>query len=147
MNLIRNNLFQLSAVLGFLGFLDSTYLTIMHYRNVLPPCTLKTGCETVLTSTYSTVGPFPLALLGSIFYLAVIFLSILCLFHYKRLYLRSLVFTVFVGFIVSLQLLLLQIFVIHAFCQYCLLSELISALLLLPAILSKDLLIDKVREK
>ena len=66
----------LIAVFAFLGFLDATYLTIKHYQGVLPPCSVS-GCENVLTSRYATVGTLPISLLGSVYYLLVMGLSIL----------------------------------------------------------------------
>ena len=38
-------------VLSFLGFLDSAYLTVAHYRGEAPPCSLLEGCERVTNST------------------------------------------------------------------------------------------------
>lgn len=125
-----NKLFFISAALGFFGFLDSTYLTITHFENIIPPCNLHFGCETVLTSPYSMVGPLPLALFGAVFYLAVIILSVLAIINPKDLHVKSLVFSIFVGFLICLYLFSLQLLIIHAFCQYCLLSEIISLLLL-----------------
>jgi len=132
---LTNKLFYLSAVLGFLGFFDSTYLTIVHFKNIVPPCNIHFGCETVLTSTYSLVGSIPLALFGAGFYLAVIVLSILAISNPRNLHVKALVFSIFVGFLISLYLFLIQLFVIHAFCQYCLLSEIISTLLLFNSFL------------
>jgi uncharacterized membrane protein len=134
-----NKLFYFSAALGFLGFLDSTYLTIVHFKNIIPPCDIHFGCETVLTSNYSMLGPLPLALFGAIFYLAVIVLSILAITNPRNLHVKALVFSIFVGFLISLYLFLVQLFIIHAFCQYCLLSEITSTLLLIPALLTKQL--------
>lgn len=123
-----------SLILGFLGFLDATYLTILHYKNVIPPCTIG-SCETVMTSKYSMVGPLPLALLGSLFYLGVIVLCLLLITNYKRIFLDFFYLLVAIGFLVSLVLLYIQGFLLHAFCQYCLLSEAISTGLLILAFL------------
>ena len=41
-------------IVALIGFADASYLTVEHYRNVIPPCTTS-GCETVLTSSYSTI--------------------------------------------------------------------------------------------
>ena len=67
------------SLIAFLGFLDSTFLTIKHYQGTLPPCSLALGCEKVLTSQYSTIGNVPIALLGAAFYLAVMGISIILL--------------------------------------------------------------------
>jgi len=138
MKLIRTNLFPITAFLAFLGFLDASYLTIAHIKNITPPCNIHFGCETVLNSPYSTVGPLSLAFFGACFYLAVIILSILAITNPKGLHIKALVFSIFVGFLISLYLFLVQLFLIHAFCQYCLLSEITSTLLLIPALLTKQ---------
>lgn len=122
-----------SAILAFLGFLDSTYLTILHFKNAIPPCTITTGCETVLNSKYAMLGPIPVALLGSIFYLGVIILCALILTNYKKIYLNLFFASVVIGFLVSLGLIYIQAFLLHAFCQYCLLSEAVATGLLILA--------------
>lgn len=117
-----------ALILAFLGFLDASYLTILHYKNVIPPCTIG-GCETVLTSEFSVILGIPLSLLGSLFYLSVIVLCLLILTNYqpagrqgRKMFLQLFYIQAILGFIVSLALLGLQAFVIKQFCQYCLLS-------------------------
>lgn len=120
--LVKKDKFILYAlILAFLGFLDTTYLTILHYKNVIPPCTIG-GCETVLTSQYSVVFGIPLSFLGSLFYLSVIVLGLLILTNYKKIFLQLFYAQAITGFIISLILLGLQAFTIKQFCQYCLLS-------------------------
>ncbi len=126
MNLIKNKLIVYSLILGFLGFVVATYLTILHFRNALPPCTLTSNCEKVLTSQFASIGPIPLALLGSLFYLTVIFLCVLILTNYKKVFLDAFYIVSVIGFAVSLILIFIQTYIIHAFCQYCLTSEAIS---------------------
>lgn len=126
MNLIKNKFIVYSLILGFLGFVVATYLTILHFKNVLPPCHLTSNCEKVLTSQFASIGPIPLALLGSLFYLAVIFLCVLILTNYKKVFLDAFYAVSTVGFAVSLILIFIQAYIIHAFCQYCLTSEAIS---------------------
>lgn len=130
-----NKLMLYSLFLGFLGFIVATYLTILHYQNALPPCSLTSNCEKVLTSQFATIGPIPLALLGSLFYLTVIVLCILILTNYKKLFLNLFYFFVTLGFIVSLILIYIQANFIGAFCQYCLISEAISTGLVILAFL------------
>ena len=130
MKLIKSrSFFVILLVLSFLGFLDSAYLTILHYQNSLPPCSVTSGCEEVLASAYSTLGPMPLALYGSIFYLAVIVLCLFLITNYKKIYLNILYPLVFVGFIVSVILFGVQAFILRSFCQYCVISEIISFLI------------------
>jgi uncharacterized membrane protein len=123
--LIKNKLILYSAILAFFGFLDAGYLTILHYKNLTPPCSLH-GCEKVLTSTFSMVGPIPVALLGVIFYLTVIVVCLLILIEGKNELLRFFHFVAAVGLLVSVVLFFIQFYVIRSFCQYCLLSEVVS---------------------
>jgi uncharacterized membrane protein len=128
MNLInkKNKQILYSLILGFLGFVVATYLTILHYKNIIPPCSITGNCEKVLTSQFATIGPIPLALLGSLFYLAIIILCILLLTNYKKVFLDLFYLASATGFLVSVILILIQMYILHAFCQYCLLSEAIS---------------------
>lgn len=142
MNLKENKLIIYSAIISFLGFLDSAYLAILHYKNAIPPCSVTNGCETVLTSKYAMVGPLPVSLLGAFFYLAVILLCILIITNYpsagkqgKKMLLDTFYFLAVSGFIVSVVLIYIQAQILHAFCQYCLISEATSTGLLVLAFL------------
>ncbi len=125
----KDFLIGLFLILGFLGFLDATYLTILHYKNIIPPCTLAHGCETVLTSNYATFWGIPIALLGAIFYV-VLLIGLLLFVQTRNKFLTDLLLlATTIGLLVAGYLVYLQAFVIHAFCQYCLASELIDFLL------------------
>ncbi len=127
MNLTKNNLALSCLILSFLGFLDATYLTILHYKNVFPPCTIS-GCERVLTSQYAMILGVPLSLLGSLFYIIAMGFAIAILLHKRKIYAHGLFLTAFSGLFVSAILFFIQFFIIKSFCQYCLLSEIISVL-------------------
>ncbi|KKQ40921.1 MAG: Vitamin K epoxide reductase, partial [Candidatus Levybacteria bacterium GW2011_GWB1_37_8] len=74
---MKNKSFVFLLLLSLAGFFDSAYLTILHYKNVIPPCAIAKGCETVLTSRFSVFFGIPIALIGSLFFLALIFLLLL----------------------------------------------------------------------
>lgn len=142
------------GMLGFIGFLDAMYLTLLHYKNAIPPCTIH-GCEVVLTSHYATIAGVPISLIGVVYYLSIIILvGVLLAFTSSTSELSSkqyelskkkehnslfiahtatiptlLVLLTGIGLLIGLGLVFLQAFVLHAFCQYCLLSELIDFLL------------------
>lgn len=134
MNLTKNKLFIYSALLAFLGFLDATYLTILHYKQTIPPCTVG-SCEQVLTSQYATVLGIPTALFGSLFYLCVIILSLLIITNYKKMFINLFYLLAASGFGVSLFLLYIQAFVLKSFCQYCLISAVTSTGIFILALL------------
>lgn len=112
--------------LSFLGFLTATYLTILHYKNALPPCAITQGCETVLTSRYATIFGVPIALLGSFFYTSVIAACILFYHNSKKIYSRAIFLIASAGILVSIVLFYIQLAIIKNFCQYCVLSEAIN---------------------
>ena len=68
---VRRLVFALLGVAP-LGFADAVYLTVEHYANRVPPCTILHGCEQVTTSAYSFFYGIPVALLGALYYLAII---------------------------------------------------------------------------
>jgi len=118
---MKNKSFVFLLLLSLAGFFDSAYLTILHYKNVIPPCAIAKGCETVLTSRFSVFFGIPIALIGSLFFLALIFLLLLGFSKYFKLLIS-------LGVVASVILFSIQAFVLRAFCQYCLPVELIILL-------------------
>jgi uncharacterized membrane protein len=118
-------LYLIAALLSLAGLADSIYLTVEHLTGQSLRCTIISGCSEVLSSPYSHIGSVPLAALGAMAYFTVFDLSILAAFGYRfaRPLLAALVA---VMFLMTLWLLYLQAFVIHHFCQYCLLSALVT---------------------
>jgi len=117
-------------LVAVIGFTDAAYLTISHFLNRVPPCTIG-GCETVLTSKFAAVGPIPLALIGAGYYIAVLGL----LLWYQaggaaetRKLLRAFIT---VGFLISLMLLGIQAFILRTYCLYCMFSLGASTLLMI----------------
>src|SRR4051812_8879211 len=72
LNSLPTGLVLALVIVALLGFADAAYLTVEHYQNIIPPCSITGGCEKVLTSPYSTVLGIPVSLVGSIYYLLVL---------------------------------------------------------------------------
>lgn len=117
------------GLFALVGFFDSSYLTVEHYRGNIPPCSLVSGCEKVLTSSYSVIAGVPLSLLGALFYFSFLVLVILYVDTGKMFPLVLLRYQVILGFLVSCILLFLQLFVLKAVCLYCLISVTSSTIL------------------
>lgn len=125
-------------IIALLGFADATYLTVEHYRGVIPPCSIVEGCEQVLTSDYSIIVGIPVSLLGSIFYLAISIGTFVYLesrhgggkihAHHSQI-LKWTLLTTLLGFVFSMWFLYAQVFIIGAYCLYCLGSILTSTVL------------------
>jgi uncharacterized membrane protein len=131
-------LYVVAAVLSLLGLADALYLAIEHVTGQSVRCTILAGCSAVLSSPYAVVAGIPLAAIGAAAYFAVFSLAILTLFGYSSAGKLMRVLVVLM-FLVSLWLIYLQAFVIREFCQYCLLSALITTTLLVVVFLGRRL--------
>lgn len=121
-------LYGLAAVVSLVGLGDSIYLTIEHISGRSVRCTIVAGCSTVLSSPYASFRGVPLALIGAVAYFTVFSLATLAAFGYQ-LAGKLLVFVIAAMLLMSLWLFYLQAFVIEAYCQFCLLSALVTLVL------------------
>jgi uncharacterized membrane protein len=119
---VRGKQRGLRIVLGALavvGLLISGYLTWVHYAGVAPVCVGgKGGCETVQTSSYATILGVPVAALGLVGYSGLLLSALLR--GEAGVYLGLLV--ALVGTLFSVYLTYLELFVIHAICEWCVAS-------------------------
>ena len=121
-------LYGATALVSLIGLADSIYLTVEHLSGRSVPCTITSGCGEVLSSPYASVRGFPLAGLGAIAYFIVFSLATLAAFGYRSVP-RLLTPLVAAMFLTTLWLLYLQAFVIGHYCQFCLLSALVTTIL------------------
>jgi len=137
---IPKSLVLIFLLLALLGFLDAAYLTIGHYQNTEVYCPITGQCETVLNSRYAAIGGVPVALLGAVYYLALLILTLIYLDSGRINALRLAIALTWAGFTASLVFVWLQLFVINAICFYCMVSATTSTLLfILGLILFKKL--------
>jgi uncharacterized membrane protein len=125
---LRNRLYSVAAIIALFGLADGIYLTVEHVTGRTAECIASSGCQEVLSSKYAAIGPVPLAALGALAYFTAFSLALLAAFGFARC--RSL-FALLVGlmFATTLWLFYLQAFVLHAFCDYCLLSAAVTTVL------------------
>jgi uncharacterized membrane protein len=131
-------IYVVAALLALVGLADALYLTIEHLTGQSVRCTIISGCSAVLASQYAVIAGIPLAAIGAAAYFMVFSLAILTLFNYQWAgkVMRAMVITMFA---ISVWLMYLQAFVIREFCQYCLLSALITTALLVLVLISRGL--------
>lgn len=127
--LTRKRIAILLVAIAFVGFIDASYLTIQHFQGSVPPCTVIKGCDRVVTSSYATIIGVPVALLGSVYYLAVLCMGVLYLQHRSARLFKQLKQLTFVGVIASAYFVYIQLLVIGAVCFYCMISVATSLLL------------------
>lgn len=114
------------VVLALAGFLISFYLTLTHYRHLVPPCYVTSGCESVVTSRYSTILGIPLSLIGTIFFAVMFYLGIALITGPPKKVMRAYELLAFAGVLAAVVLFLLQAVVLKAYCSYCLGTEVIA---------------------
>ncbi|MEP6569953.1 MAG: vitamin K epoxide reductase family protein [Acidobacteriota bacterium] len=121
-------LYGVAAFISLIGLADAIYLTVEHLAGRSVRCTITSGCSEVLSSRYASVRGFPLAGLGAIAYFLFFSLATLAAFGYRGM-VNLLTLLVALMFLTTLWLLYLQAFVIGHFCQFCLLSALVTTTL------------------
>jgi uncharacterized membrane protein len=112
--------YTIAAIIALIGLADATYLTVTHLTGEDVVCG-SGDCSAVLGSVYATVAGIPTAAFGALAYFAVFSLALLAAFGYARARI-FLTLVVAVMFGVTLWLLYVQAFILHAFCPFCLLS-------------------------
>jgi uncharacterized membrane protein len=118
-------------LLSFLGLVDTLYLGIKRGKPV--PCSITTGCEEVLTSRFSAVGGIPISWFGFAFYLTVFSAAAFAVFSDDYRLLRLTFWPALAGFVISLGLVGIQAFILHAYCQYCLGSAVLTTLIFIAS--------------
>jgi uncharacterized membrane protein len=118
-------------VLTLVGLGIAAYLTYVHYRGLSPICAINEGCEKVQSSRYAKVGGVPVPLIGLIGY-AAIFASLLVRGELARLATAAMAIG---GFAFSVYLTSLELFEIHAICQWCVGSAIVMTALAVLATL------------
>jgi uncharacterized membrane protein len=108
-------------VLTLVGIGIASYLTYVHYKGLSPICAINAGCEKVQSSRYAKVGGVPVPLIGLIGYVAI-FVSLLVRGELARLATAVMAIG---GFAFRVYLTSLELFRIHAICQWCLGSAIV----------------------
>ncbi|MEK7635496.1 MAG: vitamin K epoxide reductase family protein [Patescibacteria group bacterium] len=132
--IISNLVIIFFAIVSLVGVVDTVFVTINHYKGVIPPCTLLNGCETVLTSKYSEVFGVPIALIGALFYSTVFLFSLAYLKTKNNKIIIVFLALTALAFLMSLFFIYLQFFVIKAVCEYCLISAAASTILFVTSV-------------
>lgn len=115
--------------IAFIGFLDATYLTVEHYRFGSTACSLTAGCSTVTGSQYAVVLGLPVALLGALYYLSIILLTMYALIERREAAFRLAARLTVLGLLASVYFVSVMAFVLKAWCLYCLGSAVTSTML------------------
>jgi uncharacterized membrane protein len=115
-----------TLALGLVGLAIAGYLTYVHYAGLQPFCLAGGGgCETVQSSRWASLAGVPVAVLGLAGYAAI--LATLALPEDPGRTAAALL--ALAGFGFSAYLTYLELFEIHAICQWCVASAVVMTLL------------------
>ena len=113
------------ALLAVAGVAVAGYLTWVHYRPQELVCFSGGGCETVQESSYSELAGMPVALLGAVAYLALLGSALV-----RGLWAAAGAVAVALGGLAfALWLVYVQGSILHAWCNWCLASDVVLGLL------------------
>lgn len=121
-------------LISFIGFLDSFYLTIQHFRQGIVPCYVFEGCDEVLSSKYASIYGVPVSLIGVVYYLTNFLLAVFYFDTKNKKVIQLLRILPLLGFLATILFVYLQAFVIKSFCFYCVVSAILSTALFILSI-------------
>ncbi len=118
---VRAIIYAVAILAAFIGMTEATYLFVMYLTGDIAICGGVAGCSEVLTSRYSKIGPVPVAALGACAYFSAFACATFSAFGHA--FARKLFGVIVAGmFLSTLWFLFVQMFILHAFCRYCLFS-------------------------
>jgi uncharacterized membrane protein len=120
--------YSAAAFISLLGVAEATYLTVMFLSGETAVCGGSADCFQVLGSSYAKIGPVPVSGLGALAYFGAFTFATFAGFGYARAR-QFFAWTVIAMFCMTLWLLFVQAFRLHAFCRYCLFSAALVFLL------------------
>ena len=124
----RTILYTTVAIVAVAGLADATYLTVQALTGETLSCGGSPDCFRVLGSSYAKLGGIPVAMLGALAYFTVFTFATFAAFGYPRAP-KFLALIAGAMFLMTLWLLYVQAFLLHAYCRYCLFSAAITFLI------------------
>lgn len=124
----RTILYIAVAIVAVVGLADATYLSVQALTGETVGCGGSADCSQVLGSSYAKMGGMPVAMLGALAYFAVFTFATFAAFGYSQAP-KFLAMIAGAMFLMTLWLLYVQAFLLHAYCRYCLFSAAITFLI------------------
>jgi uncharacterized membrane protein len=119
------------AAIAVVGLAIAAYLTYVHYAGLHPLCLASGGCEKVQSSHWSKLAGIPVAAIGLAGYAAIL----ASLLVPGEAGLAGCALVALVGFGFSAYLTYIELFRIHAVCQWCVASAVLMTALAVLAVI------------
>ena len=124
-------LYRISLALTVIGLAVSIYMTIYKLTDNSSMCLGSGDCSVVNASKYSEVNNIPVAVIGIVGYAAI--LAILLLERRPGYFEENAILLVFglalTGFLFTAYLVYVEIFLLNAFCPFCITSQIAMTLI------------------
>ena len=124
----RTILYTAVAIVAVAGLADATYLTVQALTGETITCGGSPDCFRVLGSSYAKLGGIPVAIIGALAYFTVFTFATFAAFGLTWAP-RFVALIAGAMFLMTLWLLYVQAFLLHAYCRYCLFSAAITFLI------------------
>ena len=125
------------TILSLAGFFVAFYM-LAHSLGWTGPLVCGVGdCATVQSSKYARIGPLPVPALGLVGYMLIFGMAFLGIQPGQRnatIVSRALVGLSTVALLFSAYLTYLEAYVIHAWCQWCVISAILATLIFIAAL-------------
>jgi uncharacterized membrane protein len=130
-------LYRASIILTLIGLAVSIYMTVFKLTGNEKMCIGNGGCSVVNDSPYAVIYGIPVAAFGVGGYLAI--LAVLIVEKKSNLLKQNATLITFgltlIGFLFTLYLIYLEIFVIKALCPFCLTSQIAMTILFILSVI------------
>ena len=125
---VQTIFYTAAALVALVGLAEATYLTVMYLTGETAICAGSSDCFQVLGSSYARIGKIPVSALGALAYFSAFSFATFAGFGHAQAR-KFFSWTVFAMFCMTIWLLFVQAFKLHAFCRYCLFSAALVFLL------------------
>jgi uncharacterized membrane protein len=141
----------LGLIFSTLGIADTVYLTITHYSTTITLACPDTGfinCQKVTTSSYSEILGVPVALLGLLFFVAMLIVQTPWSWRLQTNFFRisRLVFSS-TGILFVLWLLYVEFHLLHNICLYCTGVHILTFAIFVVTLIGTAIISQELQEK
>lgn len=127
--------YKLLIFFSLVGVCISAYLAYIYIFSLPLPCG-STGCDTVRSSKYAKILSVPVPVYGIAFYLSITLVSIGGLINIQKAK-KVILLLSSIGFLMSVYFTFLEIFVIKAICNWCVVSAIVATIIFVLSLLAR----------
>lgn len=132
---MQSNLISSLAVLSFLGMANSVFLYYKHKKKQPLICPMNSDCNAVINSKWNNLFGIKNEILGILYYISILLGAIFFYLYNKTTIYYLLLISSSIALLFSGFLMYIQKYKIKEYCFYCIISAIISFLILINMLL------------